>query len=519
MGAILKELHNSASKFQFPSMPKDDVDVKRETAYQEYNILGKGKMSYPSGMGTQIIKWSGYFWGAGRKKLASVNQKWIAPKTCASKLKNWQTKKTPLNLVVSEAGINEDVTIKSFEYKPFGGHGDYSYEISFVPYGDMKIYTTKELGIEKKAKKKKIGTYILFAAITIFFLVLVLSLNDISAIFNQLKTIDPINLLIAFAFLLVYAILTPATLCILCRSEKVCASWKEIYVIGMTEHFFNGITPFATGGQPFQVYSLNKLKVPPSKSTGILMMNFIITMIVTNAYAACSLMYYEKFISTAQNLQSIAIIGFTMNFLVLLFIIALGTSKKLCSCLIKIFKWLANLKFLKKFLEPKIPSFISYCENAQIAFKEIIHHKSSFIFCIIVKVIAMFFYYAMTFYILRSLHIDVGYDLFFTIICGTSFAVTAVVFLPTPGSSGGIEFAFSIIFTAFISMSDATANAGMLIWRLLSYYLMMIISLGFYIGFEIYLKHKKIPEIETKTTKIENTPNIEFVAKKDDHNE
>lgn len=69
MGAILKELHNSASKFQFPSMPKDDVDVKRETAYQEYNILGKGKMSYPSGMGTQIIKWSGYFWGQAEKSL------------------------------------------------------------------------------------------------------------------------------------------------------------------------------------------------------------------------------------------------------------------------------------------------------------------------------------------------------------------------------------------------------------------------------------------------------------------
>lgn len=57
--------------------------------------------------------------------------------------------------MVSEAGINEDVTIKSFEYKPFGGHGDYSYEISFVPYGDMKIYTTKELGTRKKAKKEK----------------------------------------------------------------------------------------------------------------------------------------------------------------------------------------------------------------------------------------------------------------------------------------------------------------------------------------------------------------------------
>lgn len=91
MGAVLKELHNSSSKFQFPSMPNENVDVKRETAYQEYNILGKGKMSYPSGMGNQTIKWSGYFWGASRKKLASVNQKWIAPKNCISKLKSWQT--------------------------------------------------------------------------------------------------------------------------------------------------------------------------------------------------------------------------------------------------------------------------------------------------------------------------------------------------------------------------------------------------------------------------------------------
>ena len=41
MGAVLKELHNSASKFQFPSMPNENVDIKRETAYQEYDIFNK----------------------------------------------------------------------------------------------------------------------------------------------------------------------------------------------------------------------------------------------------------------------------------------------------------------------------------------------------------------------------------------------------------------------------------------------------------------------------------------------
>ena len=43
MGAILKELHNSASKFQFPSMPKDDVDVKRETDIRNITFLEKEK--------------------------------------------------------------------------------------------------------------------------------------------------------------------------------------------------------------------------------------------------------------------------------------------------------------------------------------------------------------------------------------------------------------------------------------------------------------------------------------------
>ena len=154
MGAVLKELNHSASKFQFPSMPNENVDIKREMAYQDYDILGKGKVSYPAGIGNQVIKWSGYFWGAGRKKLASVNQEWQAPRTCISKLKSWQFRKTPLRLVFSEAGLNEDVTIKTFEYKPFGGYGDYSYEISFIPYREMKIYTTDELGNKKKSKKK-----------------------------------------------------------------------------------------------------------------------------------------------------------------------------------------------------------------------------------------------------------------------------------------------------------------------------------------------------------------------------
>ena len=98
----------------------------------------------------------------------------------------------------------------------------------------------------------------------------------------------------------------------------------------------------------------------------------------------------------------------------------------------------------------------------------------------------MAFYYATTFFILRALHVNVGFEQIFYVISGSAFAITMVVFLPTPGSSGGIEYAFSNIFAVFVAGSlDAVSYGGMLLWRLMTYYLPMFISLGFYIAFEI----------------------------------
>ncbi len=155
MAVYLKEIANKKSKFTFPSMPDEGIDVRAQTSYQEYEFIRKGRYSFPSGMDKQPIKWSGHFFGKSRRKLKGVIQNWMAPDKCIAKLSKWQQKGTPLNLIVSDSDINFDVTISSFNYKPFGGHGDYSYTIEFLPYYELKIYTTKELGVEKASKKKK----------------------------------------------------------------------------------------------------------------------------------------------------------------------------------------------------------------------------------------------------------------------------------------------------------------------------------------------------------------------------
>ena len=102
-------------------------------------------------------------------------------------------------------------------------------------------------------------------------------------------------------------------------------------------------------------------------------------------------------------------------------------------------------------------------------------------------------YFFTTFFILLALRVPVGASDIFFVICGTSFAVTMVVFLPTPGASGGIEFAFKTVFASIAAgAASSVAYGGMLVWRLLSYYFVMLISLIFTIILEITsLKNKK----------------------------
>lgn len=352
---------------------------------------------------------------------------------------------------------------------------------------------------EQKRNYKKIALFVFYGALTVAILVTILSFNDIGDIFSVIGTADVKYIWIGIAFLAAYAMLYPLTTCILAKAQKLPTSFKTTYTIAMTEHFFNGITPFSTGGQPFQVYAFKKAGVKLSDSTGLLMMNFIIFMMVTNLYALLSLIYATRFVTTVP-MTVLAVVGFTINFGVLVFLIALATSRRLRNGLLAIVDLLCRVKFLKRFLEPRKEQINNYFEQVQSAFKTLLKKVWVFILCILIKIVTMAFYYAITFYILRALGVPVGYGDMFFIICGTSFAITMVVFVPTPGSSGGIEFAFnSVLANIGGGLASSVSYGGMLIWRLLSYYLMMGISLLFYIILEISfsVRAKRIKAAQT----------------------
>ena len=361
---------------------------------------------------------------------------------------------------------------------------------------DIEIVENSE---EKKptSRKKTIGLILIVLLITVVVFVIFSSFNDLGKTWEQICNMDFRFLGIGIALVVLYLISWPLSLMILSRRNLSKSKIKDNFLIGGSEHFFNSITPFASGGQPIQIYLYTQNGMSAANATGIVLSNFIAFMIATNAFAVASLFYFDRFtVNFNGSTIWIVILGFTMNLLTLAFIIALASSKKLGNLLIKAFAVLGKIKFLTKVIEKNLPTFEQYCSNFQLASKEIMSHKLDFLLAIVARGVSLLFYYSIPFFILLGLGISLEFTDLPFIILASSFTITTMVWVPTPGGTGGIEFAFTMIVSVFvIGLTDSElANitmASMIIWRFLTYYLLMFLSAIEYIIYEIIIKKRR----------------------------
>lgn len=374
-------------------------------------------------------------------------------------------------------------------------------EIANISLEETQIIDIRGQKQKNPMNGKKIALFILYAVIGVLLLVTVLSFNDIPNIIEQIKEVKIGYVCLAILMVLTYLAIYPLSLCILAKARKTEIGFGTTYSIAMTEHFFNGITPLSTGGQPFQAYSFSRAKVKISESTGLLLANLLIYMAVTTGFSLTGL-FFAKTLFTQIDItwRVIIIIGYALNLLMFVSTLVLGLSKGIRNLLIKIVYFLCNFRIFK-FLRPKVEDVKGYFESVQQAFKDLMSKKGHFILALFTKILSFASLYSAAVFIMLSLNIPVGWEHVLLIISGTSFAITAVGFIPTPGASGAVEGSSGKIFTSIIAFILGTSvvtdvmsgqAAGiMLIWRLLSYYMVLTISLAFYIGLEIYLTKSK----------------------------
>jgi len=314
---------------------------------------------------------------------------------------------------------------------------------------------------------------ILILLITLLVLVLVLK-EDFKSTIDALNNMDYKYLLLA-VFVFALSIVLKAVVSYKVVNEKEKYSLTEAIKHNVITQFFNGITPFSTGGQPMEVYMLKEHGIRISRGTNVIMQNFIFYQVALVIFGIFAVIYNAKFhlFPDSPILRNLVLLGFLINTLVAVFLFILAFSKKVTSYLTyHAINILAKLKLVKNKEETK-DRWSERITEFHKSTQELKDKKALAIIGILLNLLSLACFYIVPLLIVYSMH-----D-FESITATESMVTSAYVliigsFVPIPGASGGIEYGFLSFFRAFLS--SGMTSAVLLVWRFITYYLPMIIG-------------------------------------------
>ncbi|MBE6149514.1 MAG: flippase-like domain-containing protein [Firmicutes bacterium] len=248
--------------------------------------------------------------------------------------------------------------------------------------------------------------------------------------------------------------------------------FNNTFFIQIITFFFNAITPFCTGGQPFQVYMFNKSGNKLVDSTNTVVQETIIHQIALLVVGITSIVLNSVFnIIELDGMLSLFLgVGFLVNVSTILLLLVLSNTKKINKIIINFFlKIISIFKKVDKEKEKIYDSIEKFNTNSKLLLK----NKLRFIKLILMNAFALICLYLVPVTLMFSL----GYsDLFNSITSIVLVTFTSLIscFIPLPGGTVAQEYVFIVLFSAFVS--NPLVSTLMILWRFITYYFPLIVG-------------------------------------------
>lgn len=199
-------------------------------------------------------------------------------------------------------------------------------------------------------------------------------------------------------------------------------SFKQSFINAISGTFFNGITPFASGGQFAQVYIFNKQGIPPTNSASILLMCFICYQSVLVLYTGIVLLFkYQYFVEDQPAVFSLAILGFLINFVVILGLFGGAKSKKLQNFLThNVLRFLSKIHIVKDY-ESTCVKIEQYLADFREQLNFLQRNKPVLVKSCLCNFMKLTIIYSMPFFAAKALNLNVSWNQFFDFLGLCSF--------------------------------------------------------------------------------------------------
>lgn len=341
-------------------------------------------------------------------------------------------------------------------------------------------------------KKKYINILILlfFIGVTVYVLV---SNTDVEKLPEILREMDIKFFWYALIFMLFYLMLGGFQIQALVKSAGYKVNAIQAFFLSCVGTYYSNITPFATGGQPGQIYIMKKQYGIPVPAAGSVTISKSIVYQVTVTIIIMGVFLYQLpfFMKEEAKILPFIIIGILCNLIAAIFLVfALYNGKLLIKMLTPILNFLKKFRIFKKLEQEKIYSVIhEYSDIMNTLRKKKLLMVSQIIFTISQLII----FFSLTNFIYLGFGNSNASAL--QIFSLQAILYVVVSFIPTPGGAGASELGFYSIFAPFFT-KDIILYA-MILWRIISYYFPIVLGGLLSLMNTIWIKRKN--GLNTKT--------------------
>lgn len=299
--------------------------------------------------------------------------------------------------------------------------------------------------------------------------------DEFSAVADALLSVKPGYLVVMLLLMMGYYIVDGRIMQVIARQYNKDYSLKQGFVNNMVGILFSDLTPSATGGQFAQVYVFRHQGISGTTASGILIMALISYQIVIVVYAAvCILFRWDIIFSGGVGTQIIAAIGFAVNIGVTAVLFFGSSSKKLQNFLInRCIKGLSKLHIVKDY-EKTSKELRDVFHKFRIESRALFANKRLFYTTLFLNALKLSMLYSVPFFAFRAVGADLTFAQFPELLALASCVTMFNTFMPIPGASGGSEGSYMLLFGY---LGRSLASSSMLVWRLVTFYLGLIMGM------------------------------------------
>ncbi|MCI2061688.1 MAG: flippase-like domain-containing protein [Eubacteriaceae bacterium] len=322
---------------------------------------------------------------------------------------------------------------------------------------------------EQKRNKKLVLSAVAFAVIVICVFAVVFRNCDRSTMMSALRGADPLYLAAGVGCMCLFVCCESSNIGRVLKTLGYKTHFIENLEYGASGFFFSGITPSASGGQPMQLYYMNRNKVQIAHGSLSLLVELMGFQLVSVILGIFGVIYDHSFItglSTATQVLIYAGIAISVSILSVLIMLLFCPA---AACFIERKMKVFCLKINKKQAIRKISKQMKEYRDGAFYIRKHIRVLAKNIAVTAVQLVAI---YSVTYFVYRALGCSgAGWLEIFSLQALLNAGIAAV---PLPGGTGAGEGAFKMIFAAIFT--GGSLIPGMVLSRGLSFYLGMIIT-------------------------------------------